>query len=469
LGLRKYTGGQGDEPLGLEKTPEQHIDRIVEIMSDVRRVLRDDGVLWLNYGDCYGHGTTAGRIPVDGRDTLNSEAQNIGRHGGSAGNLMMMPHRVALALQADGAADPRAMNVIDKLIARLEGAYDSWDAVPDKVRAQIEKLEHEYQDARVGGWIVRQDLVWYKRNPMPESVAGWRWQRERKRTSNDPRREYARTNENNAQRKHDGPEKFAQPEYEYGDDLELRRSSWRHTRAHEYIFMLTKKMGYWSNQEAVREAATMRPQARFTDGRGDKSLGYAEHRQASGDTDPNIQRGGRNPRSVLDIPTAPYKGPHSATFPPNLIAPLIRATCPRWACPVCGQGWAAVVEQGKRIQAHWDGTEQAKINTEGARGKHGKSSVIETGSYQTYKATGYRPTCDHPHTQDEAVPGTVFDPFVGSGTTVMVAQQLLRRGIGLDISMPYLDEQAKIRTHTGQPSKVLDGLPLFDNMEEGEE
>jgi hypothetical protein len=76
----------------------------------------------------------------------------------------------------------------------------------------------------------------------------------------------------------------------------------------------------------------------------------------------------------------------------------------------------------------------------------------------------YRPTCEHDHTKDEAVPGIVLDPFVGSGTSVAVAKQLLRRGIGLDISMEYLDNQAKIRTRSGSPSNVLDDLPLFEML-----
>src|SRR3990167_5618004 len=134
-GLRKYAGAHGDEPLGLEPTPERHIERTVQWAREVYRVLRDDGTFWLNYGDAF-----------------------------LGGNLLMMPHRIALALQADG-------------------------------------------------WIVRQELVWAKPNPMPESANGWRWQ-----------------------------------------DGELRRGSFRHTRAHEYVFMLTKQMHYWSDQEAVREA-----------------------------------------------------------------------------------------------------------------------------------------------------------------------------------------------------------------------
>jgi hypothetical protein len=165
---------------------------------------------------------------------------------------------------------------------------------------------------------------------------------------------------------------------------------------------------------------------------------------------------GRNPRSVVNVPTAPYSGAHYATFPPNLIAPLIRATCPRWACPVCGQGWAPVVEQHNHNDTTVDGR-PAKGNHRADVGQAKMASGERTRLISN--TTGHRPTCDHPHTQEEAVPGIVFDPFVGSGTTVMVAQELLRRGVGIDISRPYLDEQARIRVGMGGGN--VDGLPLF--------
>src|SRR3990172_324331 len=125
-GLRKYAGDQGDEPLGLEPTPERHIERTVQWAREVHRVLRDDGVAWINYGDVYAtsqNGRAAADIVNDDR-TFRDKPFNTAEFF-PAGNLMLMPHRVALALQADG-------------------------------------------------WIVRQDLVWAKPNPMPESVAGWR-------------------------------------------------------------------------------------------------------------------------------------------------------------------------------------------------------------------------------------------------------------------------------------------------------
>ncbi len=423
-GLRKYSGNQGEEPLGLESTPEKHVARMVEICRELWRILRPDGVLWWNYGDCYGTGTTAARQPGNrGIGQNTQDAQDIDRHGGQAGQLMMMPHRVALALQADG-------------------------------------------------WIVRQDLVWYKRNPMPESLAGWRWV---KHQIKEGRSKHASDHNIKGGTEamlrdasiHKGIDEDWVPEYIDcpgcekcipNDGLVLKRGSFRHTRAHEYVFMLTKKMKYWSNQEAVREKTG--GEEEWAGSFEDNGSIVQEDDNREGKSTRRFGVGGRNPRSVLDIPTAPYKGAHYATFPPNLIAPLIRATCPRWACPVCGQGWAAVVD--RKDKRHWtERNEYTKSKYQLGNNLSGRNDGRATFSPPDYEHFGYRPTCEHPHTQEEAVPGIVFDPFVGSGTTIAVAKDLLRRGIGIDISMEYLDQQAKVRAGLGSPSTVLDDLPLF--------
>lgn len=396
-GLRKYSGEQGRgmfPDLGLEKTPQEFIHNMVMIFREVRRVLRDDGVVWLNLGDSYsgsgGPGSQWDNMRgIRGSDDFEKFDNPNRKPGPGAGNLMLMPHRVAIALQDDG-------------------------------------------------WIVRNDVVWWKRNPMPESQAGWRFE----------------------QRKEGGSTVIT---HEIGPSFELRKGSWRHTRAHEYVFMLTKKMKYWANQEAVREAAEYG--RRDTKGAWRGGI-YVNQRGPVGEDKkklPNSVTGknpesGRNPRSVMDVPTAPYKGAHYATFPPNLIAPLIRATCPRWACPVCGQGWSPVVEKTAELEAHRNvlglGPKTVRGGDEG--------TTLHHDIYTNVKS--YRPTCSHDHTKDEAVPGIVLDPFVGSGTTVMVARELQRKGIGLDISMEYLDQQAKIRAMNLTPSNALDDLPMFEYM-----
>ena len=377
-GLRKYAGEQGIEPLGLEPSPERHIERTVQWAREVWRVLRDDGVFWLNYGDSYsgsgGENGNAG-LGLNTAEQHGNYRNNPRQRTIAGGNLTMMPHRVALTLQADG-------------------------------------------------WIVRQDLVWVKPNPMPESVRGW---------SFDP-------------------------------EGKLRRGSWRHTRSHEFVFMLTKGMQYWSDQEAVREGY-VRPeeferQMPAVFGGANKSEGYGTRKHSGNEYTNNL--GGRNPRSVLHIPTAPYSGAHYATYPPALIAPLILATCPRWCCPVCGQGWALVVEkQGYEPEVVAVGSR----NVDESRGdKTRKLSGKDYNNQSSSSILGYRPSCDHLHTQTEAVPGIVFDPFVGSGTTVMVARQLGRLGIGADISRPYLVEQAITRINSEPKGKWKEQLKMLQEI-----
>ena len=441
-GLRKYSGveGSGMFPnLGLESTPDEFVHNMVIIFREVRRVLRDDGVVWLNLGDSFaGSGgenlNTGLNNAGSGKDRSHLYRNNPRRTSIAQGNLMMMPHRVAIALQDDG-------------------------------------------------WIIRNDVIWYKRNPMPESVNGRRWsfdsisaqeKRNEERIKNGKSPKPILDGVHHKAPQNVGAELYDAFVAQHGEGglVTLDEGSFRHTRAHEYVFQLVKQMGYWSNQEAARVKhddtvwsqkgaiggnvqATSNPIERSGDIKRGRALTPRKR---------NYNPAGRNPRSVLDIPTAPYKGAHYATFPPNLIAPLIRATCPRWACPVCGQGWSPVVEKtggvlGKSWHDHSNDEEDGN-----SRIDYGSLATGGDKPYQT-SVKEYRPTCDHPHTIEEAVPGIVLDPFVGSGTTVQVAKQLLRRGVGLDISMDYLDEQAKIRTGAGSPTNVLDDLPLFSQME----
>lgn len=121
-GLRSYTDGD-DREIGKEETPAAYVERLRVLFAEARRVLRDDGVLWLNLGDSYGHGTSAARKPSRTSTKISTEQHEAqgARHGGDAKQLIGIPWRVAFALQDDG-------------------------------------------------WILRSDCIWHKPNPMPESV-----------------------------------------------------------------------------------------------------------------------------------------------------------------------------------------------------------------------------------------------------------------------------------------------------------
>ena len=247
-GLRDYgTDGQ----LGLEETPQQHVTKMVEVLSEVRRVLRTDGTLWLNYGDSY----AASGPPGGESKKQNSNRGAFGTkkrkapHGLKPKDLCGIPWRVAFALQADG-------------------------------------------------WWLRQDIIWHKPNPMPESVTD------------------------------------------------------RCTKAHEYIFLLTKAARYHYDADAIREQAQDRVFLEHTKPQkpepGQRLKQGSSWSQAEGPSGVGHHENGRNRRSVWTISTAPYPGAHFATCPPKLIEPCIMAGCPEGGTvldPFLGSGTTGAVAQ----------------------------------------------------------------------------------------------------------------------------
>ena len=282
-----------DEQIGLEQTPDEYIANLVEVFRECKRILRDDGTLWVNIGDSYATSPAGNKVWGDGVGSnkhYESEQihQKTHKDFGEAKpkDLIGIPWMLAFALRADG-------------------------------------------------WYLRQDIIWAKPNPMPESIKD------------------------------------------------------RCTKSHEYIFLLSKSAKYYYDNEAVMELATGfdgRKDTKYKGGPKDMAGGAHERWQYK-NLQPNGQQPNtmhldrlqgeeymspvRNKRDVWTVTTKPYKGAHYATFPPDLIKPCILAGAPE--------------------------------------------------------------------------SGIVFDPFVGSGTTVATAIQLGRQGIGIDLSFKYLYENAKVR------------------------
>ena len=354
-GLRDY--GEAAQ-IGLEDTPDAYVAEMVGVFRELRRVLRDDGVAWLNLGDSYtGGGGYAPDAPSNQPEAQaarnapmaeRSGARIAGRRNRSdvsAGNLLGIPWRVAFALQSDG-------------------------------------------------WTLRDACVWHKPNPMPESVAGTRWE---------------------------------------GDTL--RRGSWRHTSAHEMVFMLTRGMGYFSDQEAVREAGSENVpwSASSNGGKKQEQLGNNIGNKLGAPAAPS----GRNPRNVWSITTRPYSGAHFATMPPDLAERCIKAaTSATGVCPACGAQWAPVVERGELAG-------EAKIQL-GPRPAADARGVSASGLARTNGRTwreidvlDHRPTCDCPPA--DPIPATVLDPFGGAGTTALVADRLGRDAILCELNADYAE------------------------------
>ena len=237
FGLRDY-GMAGQ--IGLEATPDAFVARLVEVFREVRRVLRDDGTLWLNLGDSYAAQRGGTHQPAEtlaggkGGKTADGANVNRDRHDGynptrnASGiglkhkDLIGIPWRVAFALQADG-------------------------------------------------WYLRQDIIWHKPNPMPESVRD------------------------------------------------------RCTKAHEYLFMLSKSARYFFDAEAMREPAVYPAGTKGAKGSAERQ---AEKGVNARPPEYKVYDGFRNRRSVWTVTTKPYAGAHFATFPPDLIEPCILAGSP---------------------------------------------------------------------------------------------------------------------------------------------
>ena len=230
FGLRDY---EMDGQIGLEDTPDAYVERLVEVFREVRRVLRDDGTLWLNLGDSsaanrsYQVPSTKGG-PKHGPGQASGGKSSIVPPGIKPKDLIGIPWRVAFALQADG-------------------------------------------------WYLRQDIIWHKPNPMPESVKD------------------------------------------------------RCTKAHEYLFMLSKSPRYYFDAEAIKEPSVQSPD-KYGKGGAKSTRGLQGYSSASG-----AQRdhsggygttGTRNRRSVWSVAPKPYSGAHFATFPPDLIEPCVLAGSP---------------------------------------------------------------------------------------------------------------------------------------------
>jgi DNA modification methylase len=227
FGLRDY-GMPGQ--IGMEPAPAEFVETMIAVFREARRVLRADGTLWLNLGDSYANdGKWGGSSGGKHVSALHGKS-GIGRSKVSTGlkpkDLIGIPWRVAFALQADG-------------------------------------------------WWLRQDIIWHKPNPMPESVTD------------------------------------------------------RCTKAHEYIFLLTKSERYAYDAEAIKEAAIHEGRIVKATGSDAKNGQKGEYgRTAAGFTSKDTLVTDRNRRSVWTVATQPYSGAHFATFPPALIEPCIKAGCP---------------------------------------------------------------------------------------------------------------------------------------------
>jgi DNA modification methylase len=345
FGLRDY-GHDGQ--IGLEQTPDAYVAELVAVFREVKRVLRDDGTLWLNLGDSYaregsdsyGVGKNAlVKNQIEGRCKRGSKPPAGLKHK----DLIGIPWRVAFALQADG-------------------------------------------------WYLRQDIIWHKPNPMPESVTD------------------------------------------------------RCTKAHEYIFLLSKSARYYFDNKAIMEPA------QYGEQHASKATSWGTNRKHpnkanvddyafAGDnhTTSKMEDGsyGRNKRSVWTVTTKPYKGAHFATFPPDLITPCILAGCPSKICAKCGAPWERITESTKTFESG-SGRSGNPINGKQDLSASDTNSTpdIRKGPVVHTRTIGHRTTCE---CNGATTSGTVLDPFGGSGATGEVAESHGRNAVLIELNPAYID------------------------------
>ena len=345
-GLRDY--GEARQ-IGQEPTPREYVARMVKVFREVRRVLRRDGTLWLNLGDCYAAdrggshqpaetlaGGVSGRMPDGatsnrGRSNGYTPSRNARAFGLKHKDLVGIPWRVACALQDDG-------------------------------------------------WYLRSDIIWCKPNPMPESVTD------------------------------------------------------RPTRAHEYLFLLTKSARYFYDAEAVQEPLVSTPEQYLRarkSVRDNHHLGAVAGRPLGPLSFATVPEG-RNARSVWTIATKTYAGAHFATFPPEIPGRCIKAGTPEaGCCAACG-----ALRQRVIVATSPDGRSAEMPLMGDDMIDHGPRGLWNSGGATLKPGPArFRASCD---CDAGTVASTVLDPFSGSGTTAFVARTLARRAVGIDLSTDYL-------------------------------
>ena len=258
-GLRNY--GDEEKQIGQEETPEEYIQNLVEVFSSVRDVLTDDGTLWVNIGDSY-YNYRPGKGQALNKQTVSSNNQDLPQKCARRGNkldglkekdLIGIPWMLAFALRADG-------------------------------------------------WYLRQDIIWHKPNPMPESVRD------------------------------------------------------RCTKSHEYIFLLSKNKKYYYDNEAIKEPAK-------DWGTRDRSKGKYHNKGTGLQPHSGLSKSypKKNKRSVWSVTNKPYKGAHFAVFPSDLIEPCILAGSKPGDIildPFMGSGTTAMV--AKKLSRYYLGCELHK-------------------------------------------------------------------------------------------------------------
>jgi DNA modification methylase len=324
-GLRDY-GVEGQ--IGQEKTPEEYVEKLVTIFREVKRVLKKTGTFWLNLGDSY-----AG-APAGNKSHINNELFSAGSKGENYRDNLKQASQVKKNAFKNNGIKPK--DII---------------GIPWRVAFALQ------QD----GWWLRQDIIWAKQNPTPESVKD------------------------------------------------------RCTRSHEYIFLLSKSPDYYFDSEAIREETP--------------------NKKNIPSEIPEDTTIGHNKRDVWWVSVKPFKGAHFATFPKDLVEPMILAGCPEFICNKCGTPRERIIDSS-RIDTQ-PGIRKIGEKSGSDRDPHKRMHNSDLERYKqhiVHKTVGWTDCGCNAGFES----GIVLDPFMGAGTTAVVAKKLGRHYIGIELNPEYV-------------------------------
>ena len=321
FGLRDY-GCTGQ--IGLEATPQEFVEKMVEVFREVRRVLTKDGTLWINLGDSYWNNYGGGS---DTCTTGNHEAlKQRGRSNKPKSDIYKIKDLIGIPWAVANALREPMFKCAYCGAERRYSVWPKWDNGFFLICGSCGRRCKKQPERVSNGWYLRQDIIWHKPNPMPESVTD------------------------------------------------------RCTKAHEYVFFLSKSAKYFFDAKSIKEPSIYKKPPAVPVG---WDTGKGSHRELKGryrnsalkgtfngkteemaDTGQNAFRAiveTRNKRSVWTVNTKPYKGAHFATFPTALIAPMISAGCPQGGVvldPFSGSGTTG--EVALKLGRHYIGIDLNK-------------------------------------------------------------------------------------------------------------
>jgi DNA modification methylase len=408
--------------LGMEPTPDDFVRHLVQVFEAVKRVLREDGVLFVNLGETY-FGDSPTRVSSaeafsETWDKSQTRSRGGRRRSAAAINSLKpgdrcgIPERFALAMQT-------------------------------------------------AGWCWRDTVIWAKRSPMPSSQSGWRWMKCRVKVGTCPvaRRglngnQQAEITEANNAKWQDCP---GCPKCLPHGGYVLRRGRFRTTAAHEPIFMFTRGKHYFCDDQAASEPAVGGTPGNKSHKAGDAYTAGEHHDHLTVGLKNMVAVERRLPRSVWHLSSEPSREKHFASYPTAIPRRCIEmATSSAGCCPACGACLAPVVES-LRVPTRPGVETKCYADNPGAIDQgspYRDHSEIGNRDPQRHIATtrvlGYRPTCGC--SAGEPVPCRVLDPFAGTGTTLQVANALGRDWCGIEASADYL-EICERRARTPLPVK----------------